>query len=94
MAGDPAVRSRVIPVAEIMVVGPVCCQPMWQRAAARARMGPCGDLVKGGDICLAVHHMPTSSCGVSTSLGVRSLGIRDEIQTSLANRRMGAEMHL
>ena len=61
MEGDPAVRSMVIPVAETMVVGPVCCQPMWQRAAARALMGPCGDLLKGGFMFLADHHMLTSS---------------------------------
>ena len=54
-------RSMVIPVAETMVVGPVCCQPMWQRAAARARIGPCGNLLKGGSMLLADHHMLTSS---------------------------------
>ena len=59
--GDPAVRSMVIPVAEIIVVGPVCCQPMWQRAAARALMGPCLDLLKGGFMFLAIHHILTSS---------------------------------
>ena len=57
-------------------------------------MGPCGDLVKGGSICLADHHMLTNSWGARTSPGVRSVGMRADIHTSLAKRRMGAEMHL
>ena len=94
MEGDPAVRSMVIPVAEIMVVGPVCCHPMWQRAAARALIGPWGCLLKGGSMFLAIHHMPTSSLGVRASPGTKSVGIRAEIQTCLATLRIGAEMHL
>ena len=57
-------------------------------------MGPCGDLVKGGAICLADHHMLTSSWGVRTSPGVRSMRMRADIHTSLAKRRIGADVNL
>ena len=50
--------------------------------------------MNGGFIWCADHHILTNSCGVRTSPGVKSVGIRAEIQTSLANRWMGAEMHL
>ena len=43
---------------------------------------------------LANHHMPISSLGERASPGTKSVGMRAEIHTSLANLRIGAEMHL
>ena len=83
-----------MPVAVIMTVGLECCQPICHKAAARARIGPCTSLVNGGDMCLAAHLMPTSSFGLRTSLGIRSSGHLVDSHTSLANLRMGADMHL
>ena len=83
-----------MPVAVIMTVGLECCQPIWHKAAAKARIGPCTSLVKGGAMCFAAHHIPTSSCGLRTSFGIKSAGHRVDSQTSLAYLRMGAEMHL
>ena len=94
IAGDPAVRSSTVPVAVIMTVGLECCQPIWQRAAAKARIGPCTSLVKGGAMCFAAHQKPTNSCGLRTSFGIRSAGHLVVSHTSLAYLRMGAEMHL